>query len=122
MNTLEEKIKTNNEYIQGGKWMKKLLSCLLMVVIFTLTTSQVFAQNEGYEKYGKIATAVVKEDYPSDELVEYQYVGREKKSAEEVTDTFRFEVIENGKPKFVKVAVTHNLKNNKTLSISVQEE
>lgn len=80
-----------------------------------------FAQQD-YEKYGRIATAVIREDYAGQELVEYQYEGRQQKSQDEVTDTFRFEVMENNRPIFVRVIITHNLRNNKLLNLSVTEE
>lgn len=79
-------------------------------------------QNVDYEKYGRIAMAVVREDYPGQDIVEYEYVGRDKKQNQEVSDTFRFEVLVDGKKTFVDVVVTHSLKNNKLLSLTVKQE
>jgi len=101
--------------------MKKILFLSVLLGFLTLAMNGVSAQIPDYAKYGKIATAVVKEDYPNQKVVEYQYMGREKKSETEVTDTFRFEIEEDSKKVFVNVLITHDLKNNKTLSIVVKE-
>ncbi|MCU9612557.1 YqzG/YhdC family protein [Caldibacillus lycopersici] len=102
--------------------MKKILFLLLLYTLIISSPLTGHAQQDGYEKYGRIATAVVREDYPGEELVEYEYVGREKKSDDEVTDTFRFEVVENGQSKFIRVIISHHLANNKLVTLTVQEE
>lgn len=79
-------------------------------------------QKPDYEKYGRIAIAVVKEDYPGEEVVDYQYGGRKKVTETDVTDTFTFTVKENGNPVTVLVMVTHNLKDNKAVSLSVERK
>lgn len=79
-------------------------------------------QKPDYEKYGRIAIAVVKEDYPGEEVVDYQYGGRKKVTETDVTDTFTFSVKEDGKPVTVLVSVTHNLKDNKAVSLSVERK
>jgi hypothetical protein len=80
------------------------------------------AREIGYEKYGRIATAIVREDYPGQPLKEYQYEGRRRNRDGTFTDSFRFEVTEDGKPIFVKVEISHDGKKGKTLLIRVREE
>ncbi|MFB6469271.1 DUF3889 domain-containing protein [Cytobacillus sp. Hz8] len=103
----------------------KRISILLSIVISIFLIFQSgngHAQKTDYEKYGRIAISVVKEDYPGKEVVEYQYMGRQKVSATEVMDSFRFEVLENKKPKFVIVKIIHNLNNQKLLNLSIEEQ
>lgn len=64
----------------------------------------------------------MKEDYPGQEIIEYEYLGREKISDTQVEDHFRFEVTEDDKEKFVTIANTHHFQDNKLLSLTVKEE
>lgn len=104
--------------------MKKQSMVVILAFLLCLGINQgnYSAQTLDYQKYGNIAIAVVKADYPGAEVKEYQYVGREKKTETDVTDTFRFEVKENGKAKNVLVKITHNIKDKKILTLSVTEE
>jgi uncharacterized protein YxeA len=104
--------------------MKKYLLPILAILILLLTANVLaaMAQRPDYEKYGRIATAVIKEDYPGEELKDYLYAGRKQKSNDEVVDSFQFKVNENGKPIVATVLITHNLKNNKLLTLAVTEE
>lgn len=74
-----------------------------------------------YEKFGRIAIAVVKEDFPGDEVIDYQYKGREKVTDTDVMDSFSFQVKENNKPITVIVKITHNLNNKRLLNLTVEE-
>ncbi|MEH7523957.1 DUF3889 domain-containing protein [Bacillus sp. JJ1503] len=100
--------------------MKKLFCMLFTISLIMNVHNLAFAQN-GYEKYGRIATAVIKEDYPSEAVVEFQYAGRKKISETDVVDSFIFEVKENNQLKKVTVNISHSLKNNKVLQLSVEE-
>ncbi|RBP92401.1 uncharacterized protein DUF3889 [Cytobacillus firmus] len=103
--------------------MKKYLSMFMLVCLLAGGGSFAGAvQKPDYEKYGRIAIAVVKEDYPGEEVVDYQYGGRKKVTETDVTDTFTFTVKEDGKPVTVLVRVTHNLKDNKAVSLSVERK
>ena len=104
--------------------MKKLLIPILGAMLLLLSANLLgaMAQRPDYEKYGRIATAVIKEDFPGEEVKDYLYVGRKQKSEEEVVDSFQFKVNENGKPIIATVLISHNLKNNKLLSLTVTEE
>ncbi|NRG46025.1 DUF3889 domain-containing protein [Bacillus sp. CRN 9] len=111
--------------------MKKLLIGLFSIVCFCYIYTPVFADEHtlsehqekvDYEKYGRIATAVVKEDYPGEEVVDYKYAGRRKISENEVIDSFVFEVMENGKPIIVLVKITHRLDASKFISLTVEEQ
>ncbi|WP_102271976.1 DUF3889 domain-containing protein [Cytobacillus massiliigabonensis] len=104
--------------------MKKHLLVFIMISLFmsAWTLSAAASEKPDYEKYGRIATSVVKEDFPGQDVVEYQYTGRQKISATDVTDSFTFQVNENGKPITLIVKVTHSLDNRKTLSLTVEEK
>ncbi|ASV66375.1 DUF3889 domain-containing protein [Cytobacillus sp. FSL W7-1323] len=111
--------------------MKKLLLLLLTVVCLNYIQAPVFAdvhthgehkEKVDYKKYGRIATVVVKEDYPEEEVVDYQYAGRRMISENEVIDTFIFQVKEDGKDLTVLVKVTHRLDDSKFLNLTVEEQ
>lgn len=104
--------------------MKKLWFAFIIISLFmsTWTLSSAESEKPDYEKYGRIATSVVKEDFPDEEVVEYQYTGRQKVSPTDVTDSFTFQVNENGKPVTLTVKVTHSLDNKRTLSLTVEEK
>jgi hypothetical protein len=100
--------------------MKKQLFTVLLLgaILFSFSTSTQ-AQQPDYEKYGKIAIAVVKADYPGEEVRDYKYLGRKKINDTTVEDSFRFQVQEDTKKIDVIVRVNHDLSNNKTLTITV---
>lgn len=104
--------------------MKRLLFVFIIISLFmgAWTLSAAASEKPDYEKYGRIATAVVKEDFPGEDVVEYQYTGRQKVSASDVTDSFTFQVNEAGKPVTLIVKVTHSLDNKRTLSLTVEEK
>lgn len=81
-----------------------------------------FAERPDYEKYGRIAITVVKENYPGDEIKEYQYLGRKNISQSKVDDSFSFQVQENNQKFTVIVKVTHDTKTNKLLTITVDSK
>jgi hypothetical protein len=100
---------------------KRLLIVLGTWMILLFSFNQVHAEKIDYQKYGSIAIAVVKADYPGDPVTDYQFLGREKLSETEVQDSFKFQVKENGKAINVVVKVKHSVKNNKLLSLTVEE-
>ncbi len=100
--------------------MKKyLLSTLLLGAFLFSFSSFTQAQTPDYEKYGKIAMAVIVADYPGEEVRDYQYLGRKKLSDTTVEDSFRFQVQENSKKLDVIVKVNHDISNKKLLTITV---
>lgn len=99
-----------------------MLAVLSLALTLGFQASKSSAQQPDYAKYGNVAIAVVKADYPGIAVTEYNYIGRTKPNATDVTDSFRFKVTENGKPKVVVVKVTHNLENKKLLNLTVGEE
>jgi hypothetical protein len=102
--------------------MKKYyLSMMAICLLFFSGMVQVQAERIDYEKYGKIAIAVVKADYPGEPVTDYQYIGREKLSETDVQDNFKFQLKEDGKPINVLVKVKHSIQNNKLLSLTVEE-
>jgi ribosomal protein L21E len=103
--------------------MKKSIM-MLVTVFFLLFSSNVHAlqpQPSDYEKFGRIAAAVMKEDYPGQPLKDYKYQGRQKLDENKLADSFEFTVQENNKEKKVLVKVVHDLSNEKTLNIAVEE-
>ena len=101
--------------------MKKAIMTISTAFLL-LFSSQVSAeQNVDYEKFGRIATAVIKEDYPGQPVKDYKYQGRKKLTENKVSDSFEFTVQENSTMKKVLVTVVHNLDNEKILDISVKE-
>ncbi|EIJ82008.1 hypothetical protein PB1_03685 [Bacillus methanolicus PB1] len=101
--------------------MKKRLLGICMTILFvSLLPFKAIAQQPDYEKYGRIAIVVVKEDFPEDEVKEYTYLGRKKISETDVMDSFKFKVTEKGKPITVVVYITHSLANKKLLSLTVE--
>ncbi|MBN8192640.1 DUF3889 domain-containing protein [Bacillus sp. NTK074B] len=100
--------------------MKKTI-VIFSTVFLLLFSSQVNAEQGDYKKFGRIATAVIKEDYPGQPVKDYQYQGRKKMSENKVSDAFEFTVQENDAEKKVVVIVVHHLDNEKVLNISVKE-
>jgi hypothetical protein len=97
------------------KWM-----VIFSLVFFMLGTQESLAQQD-YQKYGRIATAVVKEDYTGEKLADYKYDGRKTLSGGKIEDSFTFDVLKNGKDVTVKVRVVHNPARPNDLNISVNE-
>lgn len=100
--------------------MKKAI-VILSTVFFLVFSSQAHAEQSDYKKFGRIATAVIKEDYPGQPVKDYQYQGRQKLTENKVSDAFEFTVQENNAEKKVVVIVVHDLDNEKVLNISVKE-
>ncbi|WP_421384006.1 DUF3889 domain-containing protein [Bacillus salacetis] len=97
------------------KWM-----VIFSLVFFMVGSQQAFAQ-QGYQKYGRIATAVVKEDYTGEKLADYKYDGRKTLAGGKIEDAFTFDVMKDGKEVSVKVRIVHNPAKPNDLSISVNE-
>jgi hypothetical protein len=89
-------------------------------LVMNLNPQGTLAQNLDYEKYGRIAIAVVRADYPEAEVREYEYLGRVKGAETNVTDSFRFQIKEKGKMGYVIIRITHNLTNKKLLNLKVE--
>jgi hypothetical protein len=80
------------------------------------------AQRPDYEKYGKIATAVINEDFPDETVRNYKYMGRKQIDDHQVLDSFQYKVSVNKKPVIITVQVAHDVKNDRLLSLSVTEQ
>ncbi|RDU35224.1 hypothetical protein DRW41_19085 [Neobacillus piezotolerans] len=103
--------------------MKKLVAVLIAVLAFmAIQPDQIEAQQPHYEKYGRMAMAIVNADYPGDPIREYEYLGRSKVNQSDVADTFRFKVEEKGKSFYVRVIITHSLTAAKLLTLKVEPE
>ena len=87
-----------------------------------MNSLDVGAQRPDYEKYGRIAIVVIKEDFPGEEVRDYQYMGRKQLSDSQVVDSFQFKVTADGKPLLATVLITHDVKNNRLLNLTVTEQ
>ena len=103
--------------------MKKVIVMLMGIFLIIQAGSiSAQAQKPDYEKYGKIAIAVVQADYPEVEITDYEYKGRKTVAKNLVEDDFRFLVEDKGHDFNVIVTVQHDLKNEKLLSLKVTEQ
>jgi hypothetical protein len=100
---------------------KNVFAIMAISLMFFSGLVQVQAEKIDYQKYGNIAIAVVKADYPGEAVTEYEYIGREKLNETDVQDSFKFNVKENDKDVNVLVKVKHSVKNNKLLNLTVEE-
>jgi hypothetical protein len=100
---------------------KNIFAIMAISLLFFSGLVQVQAEKIDYQKYGNIAIAVVKADYPGEAVTEYEYIGREKLNETDVQDSFKFNVKENDKDISVVVKVKHSIKNNKLLRLAVEE-
>lgn len=99
-----------------------ILVASIIIMAFLFPSHNIAVQKVDYEKYGNIAIAVVKADYPEENVTDYKYLGRKKISTMEVQDTFQFMVKENGKEKPVLVTINHNIEKEKFISLTVVEQ
>lgn len=104
--------------------MKKYFVAMVVLLILLLGILKVdiSAQRPDYEKYGRIATAVIKEDFPGEAIQDYKYMGRKQIDDRQVLDSFQYKVSVNGKPVIMTVQITHDLKNDRLLSLTVTEQ
>ncbi|MEK3989071.1 DUF3889 domain-containing protein [Robertmurraya sp. FSL R5-0851] len=104
--------------------MKKILITIMTILCVFGSLSSTHAEQPGldYKKFGKIATAIVTEDYPGQQVVEYKYVGRERLAENKVVDSFQYEVMVNGQKKIVTVKITHDNSVGKELTIALEEK
>jgi hypothetical protein len=101
---------------------KTIISIIVSLFVLVGFNDSISAQKPDYEKYGRIAMAVVKEDYPGDAITEYEYLGRRKVDESSVEDSFRFQVQEDNIKYQVTVKVNHNIANNKLLTVTVDSK
>lgn len=104
--------------------MKKYLVSMLVLLILLMgiQSIDISAQRPDYEKYGRIATSVIKEDFPGEAVQDYKYLGRKQIDDRQVLDSFQYKVSVDGKPVILIVQITHDLKNNRLLSLAVTEQ
>ncbi|MCP8618136.1 DUF3889 domain-containing protein [Salirhabdus salicampi] len=101
------------------KWGKLLL--LLSLVVILLPTVTTYAQPE-YAKWGKIAVAETKKQYPTHKVTDYAYQGKVVISDERQQYNFRLSVQANEQQKKdVNVYVLVNPKEDKLLDVYFDE-
>jgi uncharacterized alpha/beta hydrolase family protein len=104
--------------------MKKYFFAItvLLILLMGIQRVDINAQRPDYEKYGKMATAVIREDYPGDAVKGYKYMGRKQIDDRQVLDSFQYKVSVKGKSVIMTVQVAHDVKNDRLLSLSVTEQ
>lgn len=104
--------------------MKKYFFTIVLLLILLLGIQIVdsSAQNPEYEKYGRIATAVIKENFPGEAVQDYKYMGRKQIDDRQVLDSFQYKLSVNGKPVIMTVQVANDLKTDRLLSLIVTEQ
>jgi hypothetical protein len=95
---------------------------VLLILLLGIQRVDIHAQRPDYEKYGRIATAVIKEEYPGEAVQDYKYKGRKQIDDRQVLDSFQYKVSVDGKPVIMTVQVAHDLKNERLLSLTVTEQ
>ncbi len=98
-----------------------IVSVTVLIMAFMFPSHNVAVQELDYKKFGSIAIAVVKADYPEESVTDYKYLGRKKISAQEEQDSFQFVVKEDGKEKNVIVTINHRTQDDKFISLVVEE-
>lgn len=101
--------------------MKKKIAVLLFMFMMCFVGSSLAREEISYEKYGRIAIAVVETDFPSDKVTEYKFEGRDVISKGIVEDRFLFVVKEKGKEFNVRVKIRHSLFEKKLLTLTVEK-
>lgn len=100
--------------------MKKFFAAVavLFILLLGIHNLDTQAQRPDYEKYGRIATAVIQEDFPGEPVQDYKYMGRKQIDDRQVLDSFQYKVSIHGKPVIMTVQVTHDLQNDRLLSLT----
>ena len=80
------------------RYFSTVVAAIILLVSLNNLNFNVNAEGPDYEKYGRIAMAVIKEDFPGEEVRDYKYLGRKQNSENEVVDSFQFKLTDEGKP------------------------
>lgn len=99
----------------------KILFIVFALMSFIQVGSGLAKENVSYEKYGKIAIAVVEADFPSVGVTDYKFEGRSIISKGIVEDHFLFLIKEKGKELKVAVNIKHSLFQKRLLNLTVEE-
>ncbi|MBT2684788.1 DUF3889 domain-containing protein [Bacillus sp. ISL-37] len=104
--------------------MKKYFFAItvFLILLMGIQRGDINAQTPAYEKYGKIATAVINEEFPDETVRNYKYMGRKQKDDRQVLDSFQYKVSDNRKTVIITVQVAHDVKSDRLLSLSVTEQ
>ena len=127
MQYIKKFLGTNNKKKNLEVFMKSrslsilIVSVTVLIMAFIFPSHHVAVQELDYKKFGSIAIAVVKADYPEEAVTDYKYLGRKKISPQEEQDSFQFVVKENGKEETVVVTVNHRTQDDKFISLVVEE-
>ncbi|WP_214903212.1 DUF3889 domain-containing protein [Bacillus sp. ISL-55] len=93
-----------------------------MILLMGIQRVDINAQIPDYEKYGKIATTVINEEFPDKTVRNYKYMGRKQIDDRQVLDSFQYKVRVKRKPVIITVQVAHDVKSDRLLSLSVTEQ
>ncbi|MFH5184834.1 DUF3889 domain-containing protein [Paenibacillus sp. TAB 01] len=97
----------------------------LIVALMTMLPSTLFAKEPEYAKWSRLAFSEIKKKYPNASVIDYLHVERKKMISEtvpdEVEETFKFWLNENGKQFAVYVRIRYVLATDKVLLIKLTE-
>lgn len=108
-----------------------LASCLFFVAIsgFALPQTHVeaFQKEEDsrqitYQKWGDFAVRMAKESFPSYDVSDYKYIGRQKKSGTTSQDQFELILTQDSKKRDVIVTILFNTQNGELISFNFEEK
>ncbi|WLR54023.1 DUF3889 domain-containing protein [Mesobacillus subterraneus] len=93
-----------------------------LILLMGIQRADTIAQSPDYEKYGNIATTVIRAEYPGKTVQNYKYMGRKQIDDRQVLDSFQYKVRVNKKTVIITVQVAHDVKNDRLLNLSVTEQ
>ncbi|CAG9621766.1 DUF3889 domain-containing protein [Sutcliffiella rhizosphaerae] len=103
------------------KWVLSLLSVFIIISGSNIAVAEIKREVD-YEKWGKIAVEVAKENYDQIEISEYKYLGRKNVSETEAIDTFELLAKEGQKSFQIIVALTFNPQTKQLKSLTIEEK
>jgi putative cell wall-binding protein len=103
------------------KMLSLLICCLFHITAWQAVNAQQQQQQPDYEKWGRIAVAVVKENYPDSEIIDYKHLGQQNVSVTQSKHTFTIEVKHRNQTFNVKVVVTYNPRTDRLISVGMEE-
>jgi len=98
-----------------------LLSFLMLITAGIKAYGEHNVQEVDYKKWSRLAITSVKDNYPSAEIADFQYVKRVEVNDEETKDVFGMQLNENGKQLNVQVDVIFNPKTAKLITVNIEE-
>lgn len=98
-----------------------IIAMIFSIIAYTQFSTQTYAQNEDYKKWGKIAVDVAKLNYTDSQISDYDYKGRKVISETEAQDTFELQIKDENRTFTAIVNVKFNPKTNLLTSVTLKE-